>query len=148
MHFPFFHLMLGNESPASFAMQPHAPEIPQGTPCANHHLDDSSVLDQILSPVLEQKFYLVLQHLQAKKFSSMLVTTLCASKWARILIIARQPPGFEAGKDLERLSSDKYPGEERNSRQLWAINIHLWLSRHLRGFSLGKPSMKESSFRS
>lgn len=70
-----------------------------------------------------QSFSLVMQHLQANCVFNTLATNLCTNKWACILIMARRSPGFEMGEDLERLSSDKYPGEVRNSRQLWAIFI-------------------------
>lgn len=74
----------------------------RGTSYGNQHLGASNVPDQILSPVLEQKFYLVLQHLQAKKVSNMLATNLCASKRDCILIIARQPPLLQGRRGFRK----------------------------------------------
>lgn len=122
--------------------------------CANTHLGSSDVSNHILSAALESKFYFGYAILKNQLGFDTLDPNLCTDKWACILIMARQSPGFEMGKDLERLSSDKYPGEVRNSRQLWAINIHLWFAQEswldddLRLCSLGKSSMEESSFRS
>ena len=124
---------------------------------ANTHLGACNVSDQILSPALESKFYFgyaALTYLQTNRIFNTLATNLCTNKWACVLRMARQSPGFEMGEDLKRLSSDKYLGEVRNSRELWAINIHLWLAQDrwlnndLRVCSLGKPSVEESSFRS
>lgn len=75
-----------------------------------------------------QSFTLVVQCLKTNWVFDTLDANLCTDKWACILIMARQSPGFEMGKDLERLSSDKYPVEVRNLRQLWSINIHLWFT--------------------